>query len=200
MSGVSVRLNVFEGARRIALVAGVVATVGTLIGLIIHEPYSSLSYTVAHPNGPFIRSDEQCPSEGGTHYFTAMTTKGQSVSVNLCMLPKPFGDKGELLIPFKVDENGMVWGTRTYSREMSAYERRIEGQFKLPRSDEQEIIKKISHEYRENFMSGLGYLAIGLAVFAGLVWITGWIMRGFLGIPRGQDSRLAETPSTRGDV
>ena len=191
------RFNVFEGARRIAIVVGVLATVGTAIGLIMHDPYVSLSYTVAHPTGPFLRSDEQCPTEGGRHYFSTKTAKGQSVSVNLCLLPMPFGDKDEQLIPFKVDEKGMVWGAQSYSSEVSAYERRLEERFKLPSSDDQEVTKQISRKYREDMISGLGFLAIGLALLAALVWTTGWIARGFLGIPRGQDSRPSETPPQR---
>jgi hypothetical protein len=189
-----VRFNIFEGARRIAIVAGLLATVGTVIGLVTHDPYVSLSYRVAHPTGPFVRSDEQCPTEGAKHYFSTRTTSGRSVSVNLCLLPMSFGDKDEQLIPFKVDEKGMVWGARSYSSEVTAYERRLADRFELPRTDDQEITKQISREYRENMISGLGYLVLGLAAFAVFVWTTGWIVRGFLGIPRGQDSRPSEIP------
>ena len=192
--------NVFEGARRIAIFAGILATVGTAIGLVTHDPYVSLSYTVAHPTGPFVRSDEQCPTEGGRHYFSTKTAKGQSISVNLCLLAMSFGDKGEQLIPFKVDEKGMVWGARSYSSDVSAYERRLEDRFKLPSADDQEVSKQISRKYRESMISGIGYLAIGLAFFAAFVWTMGWIVRGFLGIPRGQDSRPSETSPQRHDA
>jgi hypothetical protein len=100
-----------------------------------------------------------------------------------------FGEKGEQLIPFKVDDKGLVWGAPSYSSEVSDYERRLEARFKLSPSDDEEVTKQISRAYRESLISGLGYLAVGLALFAAFVWTTGWIVRGFLGIPRGQDHR-----------
>ena len=100
-----------------------------------------------------------------------------------------FGKDNARLIPYKLDEQGMVWGAASYSSEVSDYERKLESRFKLSASDEETLKKEISRRYRENWMSGLGYLVGGLAIFAGVVWAIGWIARGFLGIPRGMDKQ-----------
>lgn len=183
------KFNIFAGARRIALVIGLIATAITISALAIYKPYVSRRYKITHPTGPFIRSEDLCPPESTTHYFATKTSSGKSVSIDLCLIPMAFGEKGELLIPFKVDGNGHVWGAASYSSEVSSYERELERRFKLSAVDDQDICKEISREYRENWFSGVGYLAIGLILYSFFVWTMGWIVRGFLGIPRGQDSR-----------
>lgn len=194
------KFNVFEGARRIALVLAAIAAVSTIAIVAMQDPYISLSYTVAHPNAPFVRNDEQCPTDGARHYFSTKTAKGQSVSVNLCLPPVAFGDSAEQLIPYKIDEKGMVWGARTYSSEVSAYEQRLEQRFRLSDPEDQQVSKRISREYRESLLSGVGYVVLGLALFAGLVSTIGWIVRGFLGIPRGQDARPSEAVAEQRDA
>lgn len=183
------KFNIFEGARRISLLIGGIAVAGTLIALTTYDPYVSVQYSIAHPNGAFMRMQESCPSDAERHYFSSKTSTGQSVSVDLCLLAMSFGKDNARLIPYKVDEQGMIWGAASYSSEVSGYERKLESRFKLTASDEEMLKKEISQRYRENWMSGLGYLVAGLAIFAGVVWAIGWIARGFLGIPRGMDKR-----------
>ena len=63
------KFNIFEGARRIALLIGGIAVAGTLIALATHDPYASVQYSIANPNGTFVRIEESCPSDAGQHYF-----------------------------------------------------------------------------------------------------------------------------------
>lgn len=183
------KFNIFEGARRIALLVAGIAVAGTLFSLATYDPYVSVQYSIAHPNGVFVQMQESCPSDAARHYFTSRTSTGESVSVDLCLLTMSFGKDNTSLIPYKTDEQGMIWGAASYSSEVSDYERKLESRFKLPVSDEKALKTEISKRYRENWMSGLGYLVAGLAIFAGIVWAIGWIVRGFLGIPRGMDRR-----------
>ena len=162
-------INIFEGARRIALLLAGVATIGTVIGLIVCDPYMPIMYSIAHPSGPFVRMEESCPSDADKHYFTAKTSTGKEVSVDLCLLAMKFGKNGDRLIPYKVDEQGMVWGADSYSREVSEYESTLEERFRIPQVDEDQIEKEISRQYRENMIEGLGYLVVGLAIFGGIV-------------------------------
>lgn len=182
-------INIFEGARRIAVLIAGVATIGTLIVLFTYEPYMPVTYSIAEPTGSFVRMEDSCPSDAGKHYFTAKTNTGKEVSVDLCLLATSFGKNDDRLIPYKIDEKGMIWGAPSYSSEVSAYERKLEERFQLPLGDEDLITKKISQDYRENMKEGFGYLVAGLAIFGGIVWVIGWIVRGFLGITRGMDKR-----------
>lgn len=182
-------INIFEGARRIALLSTGVATIGIVIALFTYDPYMPITYSIAHPTGHFVRMEDSCPSDAGKHYFTAKTSTGKAVSVDLCLLAMSFGKNGDRLIPYKADEQGMIWGAASYSSEVSTYERKLEERFKIPLSDEEQIAKEISRRYRENMTEGFGYLVAGLAIFGGVVWAIGWIVRGFLGIPLGMDKR-----------
>lgn len=182
-------MNIFEGSRRLALLAGGLATVGTLIGLATNDPYVPVSYSISHPKGAFQRTTESCPSEAGRHYFTTRSRSGKRVSINLCLLTMPFGDDKRQLVPYKVDEKNMTWGAASFSSEVSNYERELEARFALPVQDNDWIEKEISTQYWKNWKEGLGYLGIGLAIFAGFVWVVGWIVRGFMGIPHGMDRK-----------
>ena len=75
-------INIFEGARRIAMLTAAVATIGTLFALLTSDPYVSAGYAIAHPNGPFTRTDISCPNDARMHYFTAETPNGNHVGIN----------------------------------------------------------------------------------------------------------------------
>ena len=109
--------------------------------------------------------------------------------VTLCLLAMPFGKENTRLIPYKIDEQGRIWGAAIYSSEVVLYEKKLESRFKMSASDEEKLKQETLKRYRENWLSGLSYLVGGLAIFAGVVWAIGWIVRGFLGIPRGMDRR-----------
>ena len=54
-------------------------------------------------------------------------------------------------------------------------------------TDEKASINEASKKWRSEFSETMGYLIVGLTIFAAFVWGVGWIVRGFLGIPRGMD-------------
>jgi hypothetical protein len=187
-----VAINIFEGSRRIALLVAGLATLGTLVALVTNDPYVSIDYSIARPGGSFSRQSENCPSDAGKHYFTTETRTGKRVSIDLCLLTMPFGEKDKQLVPYKIDEKGMVWGAASYSSEVSEYERQLEKRFVLSPEDNNFAEKEISQRYWKDFKEGLLYLVIGLTIFGCFVWAVGWIVRGFLGIPRGMDRRPSE--------
>ncbi|MGH8061518.1 MAG: hypothetical protein ACREO7_05835 [Pseudoxanthomonas sp.] len=186
------RINVFEGARRIALILAALATIVVLLVTGTSDPYLSVDYHVSRPNSPPVKTDEPCPTNAGRHYFSTKTPNGHSVGIDLCLLTMPFGKDSEQLVPYKIDQAGMIWGAASYSNDIDAYEREIEKYFELPSPDAQWADHEISKRYRDNWLQSLGYLAIGLAAFWVLVWCIGWIVRGFAGIPRGKDSRQSD--------
>lgn len=191
--------NIFSGARRIALVVGFIIAFITLITLTNYSPYISVKYKITHPSGPFLRDDGPCPLECVNHHFTTKTSKGKSVSIDLCLTPMPFGRNGQLLIPFKVDGEGKIWGADAFSSEISSYQLELERRFKLSKIDDQNISAEISNKYRENWFSGIGYLLVGMVTYLAIVWVIGWIVRGFLGIPRGYDHRPSTVTPAQND-
>ena len=183
------RMNIFEGSRRIAYLAGGLAVAGTLIYAVTYEPYISIDYSISHPRADFQRMNESCPTEAGRTFFAATSQSGTSVSIDLCLLTMEFGEDKRRLVPYKIDEQNMTWGAASYSSEVSAYEKQLEARFVLPPEDNNWADKEKSRRYWENWKESLGNLGIGLVIFAGFVWAIGWIVRGFMGVPRGSDRK-----------
>lgn len=181
-------MNIFEGSRRIAYSLAAAVSAIALFYTATHEPFLSERYLVSSPNSPFERTTKQCPNDSGSHSFARETDSGKSVYITLCLLPMPFGEDRELLIPYK-ELNGELYGAASYSREVDIYEKELEGRFSFSDADNDRIKKEISSEYWRNWMSNMRILGICLAVFAGLVYLVGWITRGFMGIPRGMDKK-----------
>lgn len=183
-------MNIFEGSRRIAYLAGGLAVAATLIYAVTYDPYISLDYSISHPRAAFQRMKGSCPTDAGRTFFTTTSQSGTSVSIDLCLLTMEFGkDKKERLVPYRVDEKNMIWGAASYSSEVSSYEKELEARFTLPAEDNAWVEEERSRRYRENWKESLRNLGIGLAIFAGLVWAIGWIVRGFMGIPLGMDRK-----------
>jgi len=187
-----VAINIFEGARRIAILLGGGAAIITLLVAFNQDTYYRATYSLATPNAPFRKSDGNCPSQGRNIYFDYRTSSGKEVSVSVCLEPMTFTNKNKEeveLIPYKTDAEGMTWGAMGYSSEISIYEKQVKKRFTMTATDEEASIKEGSKEWRSQFIETMGYLVVGLGIFAAFVLAIGWIVRGFLGIPRGMDKR-----------
>jgi len=183
------RLNVFEGARRIAMVIAAIPTIYVLIGVATSTPYLPVYYHVTGPDAPFIKTDNSCPAESRKYYFSKEVSNGYSAHIELCLLSSSFGKDSRQLIPYKIDKDGMIWGAWPYSSEVDEYTRALERRFAFSDVDTQLIEKELSRIKRNIWLESLGYLVASLAIFWMFVCAIGWIVRGFAGIPRGADHR-----------
>lgn len=165
------------------------AAIIVLIAAATSNPYLSVDYRVSGPGSALNRTDAPCPTEAAETYFLATTPKGRSFRIHLCLLTMPFGENHQQLVPYKIDQAGMVWGNTPYSDEVRTYESNLEAHFASLNSDTQWADDEISRRYRKNFLQSVGYLAFGLGIFWVIVWAIGWIVRGFAGIPLGKDTR-----------
>jgi len=181
-------MNIFEGSRRIAYFIGFMAIIGTLIYAFNFEPYVQIKYSISAPKAKLEKNDLECPSSGDQSYFYRTTESGVPYTVNLCLLPIEFGQEKQLLIPYKI-ENDSIWGAAHYSSEVNAYRKNIENSFVLPLDDRVWIEKRSSNLYWKNWGTSIFSLILGLIAFFGFTWVLGWILRGFLGIPRGMDKK-----------
>lgn len=185
-------INIFEGARRVALLLGGGTAVITVLVAFNQSAYYHAQYSLAAPNAPFRKIDGGCQREGRTVYFDHRTSSDKEVSVSVCLEPMTFTNKNKEeteLIPYKTDADGTTWGARPYSAEISTYETQVKKRFTMSATDEEVSIKKAAKQWRSQFVEAMGYLAAGLAIYGAIVWAIGWIVRGFLGIPRGMDRR-----------
>jgi len=150
-------------------------------------------YSFAAPNAPFRKTDGYCQSKGqNIQFFDHKTSSSKAVSVIICLEPMTFTNKNKdktELIPYKTDPDGMTWGAKPYSAEFYTYETQVKKRFTMTATEEEALIREAEKHWRDEFTEAMAYLAAGLAIFGALVCATGWIMRGFLGIPRGMDKR-----------
>lgn len=92
------KINIFEGMRRIALVVGGLWVIGCVAYGVFSESYVSMTYAIAWP-GERPSKAESCGAEDATKYVTAKTSKGSSVGVTLCFTAQEATD-GRRLVPY----------------------------------------------------------------------------------------------------
>jgi hypothetical protein len=184
-----VKVNMFEGARRIALVLGVLWVGGCIAYGILAEPQADLDYSINRLGAVPVRV-ERCGADDGREYLSTDDGKGNSVSVTLCFKAFP-SDKGERLIPYAPAENGKWWMAGPYSSEVTRYMKERGESFALPPQGMEEARRLRWGKRLEQWKDAAVAAVSGLAVGWALVLVVGWVVRGFLGIARGQDARAA---------
>lgn len=187
------KFNVFEGARRIALLLQI-AFVLIALGIgFLDNPYIRLIYETRHPDEPFVLSkDDGCDTlTDQIEYIERKIDEDKTINITLCFRARPFSS-GDILIPFKADEEGQIWGGGKYSQEVSEYIKKRTTFFYLPPEASKEFSKKWWGKKFENVRGGIKIAAIGYFSILIFSLVMGWIVRGFLGIPQGQDFRFPE--------
>lgn len=185
-------LNVFEGARRISMLVGAVWIVGWVIAAFAWSGSSvPMAYVKDGPNWPFRASDESCSPPNARHWSYKTASDGTQVSLTLCFIAQQF-DNGEYLIPYKQEPTtNRLWGNGRHSPEVLKYMESASDGFTIPQSD----LPALQAESRLLRMKNIGEGALGaiagLVFLYALTWTIGWVVRGFLGIPRGQDHRIS---------
>lgn len=187
------RINVFEGGRRIALLLAALTSAFVIWLASSYEPYLSYKYNIDLPGATPVHTMAGCPSTGRSEWFSWDTPSGHSVSIDVCLLSSSFGDDGTQLVPFRKEKNGMYWGAPAYSDDVNTYADSIEASFSLPASELARIERDVSRRYWKHMRETLGGLAIGLGIFWVLVWAIGWVVRGFAGVPDGRDERAPKS-------
>lgn len=265
------KLNAFEGARRIVLAFSGLWVVGCLAYAVFTEPYASIQYAVVWPGKPIVTA-ERCANEDATEHITAQTIQGGSIAVTLCFTAHRSED-GQLLVPYAAlpattaeelaswivthkDERGtpefdtvakaysdattklkstnvakttskpwelyaaleaadakgdaeqakkiadeiraMPPGSRPavrylmngpYTPEVRDYVAKVSQNFVIPEGDMKDADQSLWNARLEQWKQAIQLIAGGLAI----VWILtigiGWIVRGFMGVPRGKDVR-----------
>lgn len=187
------QINIFEGARRLALLASGLAVVAAVALAASVSPYASGNFRLYAPGDKLTATPKSCDEPGSRLVvLDAKTPKGRSVSVSLCLVSMAFPQlDGTVLslVPYQREANGTYWGAAPFSQEVQGYVERLRSEFQLPPDEG----NKLDLQYEKSRNSEWTSIAIGLAIFLAVFWLgvfaLGWIVRGFAGIPRGQDSR-----------
>lgn len=181
----------FEGARRILLLIQILWGVGVVAVTWSESPYITTRFGVSTINALPVQMDEDSSCNIGSdaiEYLSRNTKSGKSVSVTLCFKPQKFDD-GRMLIPFKVDSGGRLWGNAIYSDDVKRYTESYATKFELPSGLEKWVEDQWSRKRWRSVKEGALLLAGGWVCFWLLGIIIGWIVRGFAGIPSGKDTR-----------
>ena len=94
------------------------------------------------------------------------------------------------LIPYHVDKaTGVVWGNTKSSPEVTQYMSSVLATFQIPEAEEDRINNLWWSEKLKLVGSYFFGMLASLAGWWAFTWTVGWIVRGFMGIPRGSDSR-----------
>lgn len=172
-------MNIFEGSRRIAKLIAAGIAVGFLIAFAYDNPEPvSVAYLITDDKTPPTRVSE-CGS--GTENRETLTTskRGESVRVFLCFkFP-------EVVLP-----SGFVLETaRTATLSELLYMKSTLNSFQIPESDGDYISRaRWTQALKDVGVYVLGMLA-SIAVFWAFIWAVGWVVRGFMGISWGKDSK-----------
>jgi hypothetical protein len=188
------RVNIFEGARRIALALGILWVGGCVAYAVFAEPYAHLHFSINGLGAAPVRV-ERCGDNDGARYIATKDGKGNSVGVTLCFKAVK-SDSGEPLVPYAPAENGRWLVAAPYSPEVMRYMKEREEEFRLPPQGMEEAGRLRWESLLEQWKYAVITALSGLAVGWFLTAVMGWIARGFLGIPRGKDSRPLQPEQT----
>ncbi len=210
-------INIFLGARRLALLLGVVSVAFPV--LIIFHNIPSLDYKAAYylatPNAPFKKTNGDCPSKDLEIKLNHETSSGKTIHVSICLEPMTFTNKKD----YKSDPDNFDIDAYLRMQAKNAHEdvvahiakintrEQVEKRFTMTATDEEDSIKKGENNRHSKLLEliaeVMGIWAAGLVIFGALVWIIGWIVRGLLGIPHGMDKRpdlSTQTPAPAIDI
>ncbi|HFF6210444.1 TPA: hypothetical protein ACGCHH_000356 [Stenotrophomonas maltophilia] len=187
------QINVFEGARRISLLLSALAVVVAIWLAAISNPYVTANYRIYQPGAPIVSAGAACREQGSAEvHFETTTPKSRHVWVNVCLMAEQLAmDDGTTqgFIPLPPGPNGKPSWAYAGSEAVAQYKERIERSFVLPADEGQKLDTQFEAKRRKEWRD----ISVGLVGTLLVFWLgvtaVGWIVRGFAGIPRGQDSR-----------
>jgi hypothetical protein len=182
------KFNIFEGSRRITKLIQLCFVTGGLLTAFNSTPYITLKYLKTTPNDPPILLGVKCSGNDQIKYIDYKLSDGSDAHIELCFAAHNF-PAGQL-IPYKVeklDGVDMEWGDKPYSQNVEQYIDRAVGNFILDKAGVDAARNEWWNKKWDLIKEGAEIAIFGCLGIGVLALIIGWIARGFLGIPRGQD-------------
>jgi hypothetical protein len=182
------KFNIFEGSRRIALMFAGLVVVASQFFIFTSKPFITTNYYEDFPKKP-IQIKTDCLPDAAVKSFYRSFESGKSAYVRICLKPLTHDDGQTFLFAYMHDpeNNKYALAAEDYSPEIEAYKEKLESEFTFSSSEIDTLKKEYRSEMIKLILQGYGYLIGGLILFYLLVTAIGWIVRGFLGIPRGKD-------------
>jgi hypothetical protein len=190
------KVNIFEGSRRIAKLIGVVIILATLYSAIFdsHTVQGTLEYEVATVSAPLSETSRPCGIDDAEKYTNLVSPKGVPIRAMICFRAALFNNS-DWLIPYKI-EGGNMYGKERYSPEVESYMDKIVASSTIPPEDIKKFDEFLFFKKAWEITKTIGIGGIWLVCFCFSVIVIGWVVRGFLGIPNGSDERASESPNS----
>jgi hypothetical protein len=181
-------LNIFAGGRRIAAIIAIVfALLAGALAWFASPPSYVAVYNVAANGGLWVGTDCSYAEDATETFWAGHVYEVFEVPVRLCFKAERASD-GRMLVPFRKDD-GTAWLDSPYNSEVMAYTRSYAAKLIMPSADLTHVHelgrKAVQWQFTATALSAFAAAAFILIVS----YIMGWVVRGFLGVPRGQDFR-----------
>lgn len=203
------RFNVFEGCRRITNLFLAIWAIGCILVSYSTDTTLYLQFNKYHPDYEFsihyvkdatflplrkemfddyaVECDVSTNDLSAHRYISSIN--GHLISATLCFVAMEFGEEDKtMLIPHLI-KDGMVYGNTKYSDDVQKYVKSQESNFSIPNDEEKRIDEIYLNKRIEHYKTALKFLLGGLFVIWLLSTVIGWIARGFMGVPLGEDHR-----------
>lgn len=189
-------MNIFEGSRRIATAIAVIWVAGFAIAAFNVNGTAYAHYRVITVNGSaHLQTQRNCADDDAFEWSTpAFTTpKGTYVDISLCFEAKDwFTDKDGSklrLVPYKSDPvTNKIWSADKYSTNVSNYTKEYARRFHPSTDDYTKLDQLGRAAWWSSIKEGALWMLGGLVFLFFLTVTLGWVVRGFMGIPKGQDT------------
>lgn len=181
-------INIFEGGRRIGAVLIAIVTIAGIAIVWFSTTYVHAYFMVNGGGRPHVQV-ESCGQHDESRYVTKTSAAGREIGVSVCFKAYP-DEKGEMMIPFKrANTEGEWWIGPKHHEEVMRYTASVAESLTLTPHEAEALDTLWWKERIKALLAGLGALA--LTIFGMLIAgkVIGWIIRGFLGIPQGQDTK-----------
>ncbi len=177
-------INIFEGARRISYLIYAATLAFGLFYAYKVEPFVSMTYSISTFGAAPVLTDESCKHD---EIARSVFVDLELPQIRICFRANE-SQHGLRLIPYKMEGNVTRLDFKN-SSNVAIYVQETVDEFSVPQKDEQRLKEIYSaakwKEVLQTFIKLVVFLVGELVLFAAI----GWIVRGFLGIPRGQDKR-----------
>lgn len=183
------KINIFEGARRLSVIAYIAIVIVGIIWAFNDEPYVSIRYRVPSFGVTPIKVDA-CDETDEAQFPTVRTSSHRLVHVTLCFAGFKMDNSQELVFPYARMDDKNVFVNSRFSDDVSKYTNQIARSFDLSAIEKQHLDDLWKKKWWSNFFLNIGYTAIAVSAVWLLFSLIGWVVRGFLGIPKGHDSKL----------
>ena len=184
------KMNIFEGARRIVKIIAGLWLLGCVGYAFTINPYVSVTYVVSAPHQSPSLMTTTCPDSAARETnWDYKTKKGNEVAVTLCFLSSlDFIGAKTPLIPY-VAADGKIYGNEKYAPGVVSYAKEVMKNFELPAQEQATLDAKAREKWWSAVWMNVQILIAGLIFIFGFAWCVGYVVRGFMGVPRGSDVR-----------